>query len=114
MNKLTLLSAVAWAVAYGITAPAMAAADSAPPAGMIMQMAQAEPIPGEITKIDPSAQKITIRHGPIAKMDMGAMTMVFRVADKAMLTAVQVGDKVNFDVERLGGAMTITRLDKAQ
>ena len=36
---------------------------------------------GLVTKIDGSAEKITIKHGPIKKFDMEPMTMVFRVAD---------------------------------
>ena len=41
--------------------------------------AQSTLIDGQITKVDPSAGKITIKHGPIKKlgMDMG-MTMVFK------------------------------------
>ena len=39
-----------------------------------------------ITKVDASAGKITIKHGPIKKFDMeDGMTMVFRAQDPAML-----------------------------
>ena len=39
-----------------------------------------------MTKIDESAGKITIKHGPIKKFDMeDGMTMVFRAQDPAML-----------------------------
>ena len=43
-------------------------------------------IDGTITKVDASAGKITIKHGPIKKFDMeDGMTMVFRAQDPAML-----------------------------
>jgi Cu/Ag efflux protein CusF len=72
-------------------------------------------VEGQVTKIDPPAEKITIRHGPIKKFDMDdGMTMVFRVADPAMLTVVKVGDKVKFDVERVNGQFTVTKLEKAK
>jgi Cu/Ag efflux protein CusF len=72
-------------------------------------------VEGQVTKIDPPAEKITIRHGPIKKFDMDdGMTMVFRVADPAMLTVVKVGDKVRFDVERVNGQFTVTKLEKAK
>ena len=40
---------------------------------------------GQVTKIDKSAGKITINHGPIKNLDMDGMTMVFRAQDPAML-----------------------------
>ncbi len=75
----------------------------------------AQPVPaeGEVRKIDAAQDKMTIRHGPIQQWDMPSMTMVFRVADKAMLQAVRVGDRVRFEVERGSGAMTIIRIEKA-
>lgn len=69
---------------------------------------------GEITKIDESASNITIRHGPIKKLDMDGMTMVFRVEEPAMLKTVKVGDKIKFDVERVKGQFTVTKIEKAK
>ncbi len=57
---------------------------------------------GQITKIDVSAQKITIRHGPLKQFDMDEpMTMVFRAANPEMLKTVKAGDKVKFLPERI-------------
>jgi Cu/Ag efflux protein CusF len=67
---------------------------------------------GEVRKIDKDAQKLTLRHGPIANLDMPSMTMVFRVSDPAMLDRVQVGDKVRFHAEKVGGQLTVTRLEE--
>lgn len=69
---------------------------------------------GEVRKVDKDAQKITIKHGPLANLDMPAMTMVFRVSDPAMLDAVKAGDKVRFEAERVGGAITVTRIEPAR
>jgi Cu/Ag efflux protein CusF len=65
---------------------------------------------GEVRKVDIAAQKITIKHGPIDNLGMSAMTMVFRVSDPAMLTAVKSGDQVKMTVERVDGALTIVAL----
>jgi Cu(I)/Ag(I) efflux system periplasmic protein CusF len=65
---------------------------------------------GEVEK---DAKKITIRHGPLAKFDMPAMTMVFQVKDPAMLDKVKAGDKVKFDAEKVGGAFMLTALEHA-
>jgi Cu/Ag efflux protein CusF len=67
---------------------------------------------GEIRKVDKGAKKITIKHGPIQSLDMPAMTMVFQVKEPAMLEQVRAGDKVKFATEKLGGAYTVTKIDK--
>jgi Cu/Ag efflux protein CusF len=69
---------------------------------------------GEVRKVDKDAQKITVRHGPLANLDMPAMTMVFQVKDAAMLDKVKTGDKVKFRAEKVGGAFTITQIDTAE
>jgi Cu(I)/Ag(I) efflux system protein CusF len=69
---------------------------------------------GEIRKVDKEAAKLTIKHGPLTELNMGAMVMVFRVKDKAMLEQVAVGDKVRFAAARVDGALTVTALDTAR
>jgi Cu/Ag efflux protein CusF len=76
-------------------------------------MAQAEMTKGEVKKIDESAGKITLKHGPIKSLDMDeGMTMVFRVQDPAMLKQVKVGDKVQFQAERATAGITVTKIEK--
>ena len=48
----------------------------------------------EVRKVDKDAGKITLKHGPIANLDMPAMSMVFRAKDPAMLDKVKAGAKV--------------------
>lgn len=69
---------------------------------------------GEVKKIDKSAGKITIKHGPLENLGMPGMTMVFRVKDPAMLDQVKVGDRVRFRAEKAQGALTLTKLEAAQ
>lgn len=77
--------------------------------------AQALPVSGTVTKIDEAAGKITLRHGPIKKLDMDeGMTMVFRAQTPEMLKQVKVGDKVRFDADRVNGQMTVTGIQKAK
>ena len=72
-------------------------------------------IDGVVTKIDASAQKITIKHGPLKKYDMDdGMTMVFRAQDPAMLKAVKAGDKVKFVPDRINGQFTVTKIEKVR
>ena len=69
---------------------------------------------GEVKKIDKEAGKITLRHGEIKNLNMGAMTMVLRVKDASMLDQVKVGDNVKFAADRVNGAVTIVQMQKAQ
>ena len=66
---------------------------------------------GEIRKVDKEAKKLTIRHGPLDNLGMPAMTMVFQVADPALLDRVKAGDKVRFSADKIGGAYTVTELE---
>ena len=69
---------------------------------------------GEIRKVDKEARKITIKHGPLQNLDMPAMTMVFQVKDPALLEQVKTGDKVKFEAQKLGGAFTVTKIERAK
>jgi Cu/Ag efflux protein CusF len=66
---------------------------------------------GEVRKVDKDAKKITIKHGPLQKLDMPAMTMVFQVKDPALLDKVKAGDKIRFDAEKVGGGFVVTKIE---
>ena len=75
----------------------------------------AQMVDGEVTKVDESAGKITIKHGPMKKFDMeDGMTMVFRANDPAILKQVKAGDKIKFEAERVDGQITITKMQKSK
>jgi Cu(I)/Ag(I) efflux system protein CusF len=40
--------------------------------------------------------------------------MVFRVQDPAMLKQVKVGDKVQFEADRVNGQITVTKIQTAK
>jgi Cu/Ag efflux protein CusF len=93
-----------------LAAAAMALATAAP----ITATAQSDLIDGQVTKVDASAGKITIKHGPLKKFDMDdGMTMVFRAGDPGMLKAVKAGDRIKFVPERINGQFTVTKIQKA-
>ena len=74
-----------------------------------------EAITGEVKKIDESAGKITLKHGPAKSLGMDeGMTMVYRVNDPAMLKQVKVGDKVTFEAEEAASGYTVTKLQKSK
>jgi Cu(I)/Ag(I) efflux system protein CusF len=68
---------------------------------------------GEITRLDASALKVTLRHGELKNLDMPPMTMVFRVKDADVLAPLKAGDKVRFRAERIQGVFYLTHVEKA-
>jgi Cu/Ag efflux protein CusF len=78
-------------------------------------LAQSDLVDGQVTKVDQSAGKISIKHGPIKKLDMeGGMTMVFKAQDPAMLKQVKAGDKIKFEADRVNGQITVTKIQKSK
>ena len=76
--------------------------------------AQVEMADGEIRKINKNTGKITVKHGKIKSVEMPPMTMVFGVADKAMLEGLSEGDKVKFNVKQEGSNYTVTEIKKTK
>ena len=72
-------------------------------------------VAGQVTKVDESAGKITIKHGPLKKFDMDeGMTMVFHAGDPAMLKTVKAGDKIRFIPDRVNGQFTISKIERVK
>jgi Cu/Ag efflux protein CusF len=80
-----------------------------------LALAQSSMVSGQVVKVDPAAKKITIKHGPIPKLDMEeGMTMVYAASDPSMLTAVKAGDKIKFEAKQVDGQYTVTKIEKAK
>jgi Cu(I)/Ag(I) efflux system periplasmic protein CusF len=80
-----------------------------------LTLAQADLVDGQVTKVDESAKKITLRHGPIKKFGMDeGHTMVFAVQDPSILKQVKAGDKVKFAPDRVNGQFVVTKIEKAR
>jgi Cu(I)/Ag(I) efflux system protein CusF len=69
---------------------------------------------GEVRKLDKEQGKVTLRHGPLANLDMPSMTMVFKAADPKLLDGLKEGDKVKFTAEKINGAFTVTAIQVAR
>ena len=66
---------------------------------------------GTVTAIDLASGKITLDHGPIAKLEWPAMEMGF-TAKRDLIEAVAVGDKVDFDIIVTGNSGVVTAVKK--
>jgi Cu(I)/Ag(I) efflux system periplasmic protein CusF len=100
--------------AGALLAPLAHADDAHHKPAVAVAQADAALADGEVRKVDKDAKKITIKHGPLANLDMPPMTMVFQVKDPAMLDQVKAGDKVKFQAEKVGGGFTVTKIEPAK
>jgi len=66
----------------------------------------------EVRKVDTAQGKVTLRHGPIANLDMPPMTMVFTAKDPKTLEQLKVGDRVRFRAEKQGSVYYVTAVEK--
>ncbi|REJ76353.1 MAG: hypothetical protein DWQ47_12155 [Acidobacteria bacterium] len=64
---------------------------------------------GIVKAVDENGKQITIDHGDIKGL-MSAMTMDFRVADPSVLKGVSAGDNVDFELEKNGSEITLTKI----
>jgi Cu(I)/Ag(I) efflux system periplasmic protein CusF len=63
---------------------------------------------GKVTKVDPAKNSVTIAHEPVSTMNWSAMTMTFKVKDKALLQKVKQGEKVDFEFVQQGKDYVVT------
>lgn len=63
-----------------------------------------------VRKLDPANGRVTLRHGPIANLDMPSMTMVFR-ATPEQLQGLKAGDAVRFRAERTDGVFRVLAIE---
>ena len=70
----------------------------------------AEYTKGQVTKVDTKQKKVTIKHEELKSLGMPAMTMVFVVAEDAMLDKVKAGKSIEFVAERVKGRITVTEI----
>lgn len=76
------------------------------------EMGEMAMIQGVISRINAANGKVGIKHEAIDNLKMPAMTMVFRVADPALLQDLKVGDAVRFHAENPAGKLTVTAIQK--
>lgn len=69
---------------------------------------------GEVRRIDAAKGTVVLKHGEIKAINMGAMTMAFKLKDAALAAGLQVGDKVKFAAEQQGDVLVVTRIEKAK
>ncbi len=76
------------------------------------QGATPEMADGEVRRIDAAKGTILLKHGEIKSINMGAMTMGFKLKDPALAAGLKVGDRIKFAAEQKDGELIVTRIQK--
>lgn len=109
MKQLVLRATVALAFASFLhPAIAMDHSAHAAPAAKAASQPMSE---GTIRRIDRAAGSVTITHGPIENLGMGAMTMTFTFKKGVVPASLKDGDKLRFRAEEKGGEYTVVRVE---
>lgn len=72
------------------------------------------PADGVIRKLDRASGTVTITHGEIPNLNMGAMTMSFKAKTPALLKPFKEGDKIRFRVVDAKGVLTVISIEAAK
>lgn len=79
-------------------------------------VAPAEEIPlavGRILAVDPEHLLMTVEHRGIARYRVDPGKAVLRVDQSSLLMGLTPGDKIRFEVERIGRRYRVTRLENS-
>jgi len=102
-------------LAITFSTPGLAADDHAGHGAMhAAAPASAAMTDGLIKAVNKAAGKVTISHGPLTNLGMGAMTMEFRVKNAAWLEQIKAGDKIRFVADDVNGVFTVVQFEKAK
>jgi Cu/Ag efflux protein CusF len=121
MNKLFISAALVAAIAslaWGLQAqttskPVAATTASATASPTATTPASPEWVNAEVTKLDLTRKRVTLKHAPIASIKMDAMTMPFKLKDTALFDGYKVGDKLQIVVKEDDGDLFVTQVRKA-
>lgn len=67
---------------------------------------------GTVRKVDAKAGVVTVDHGPVSTLNWPAMSMGFKVTDKAILGKLSEGQTVEFEFAQAGKDYVITAVKK--
>lgn len=113
MNK-NLIATALIAFASLASLPAYAAGDHAGHGMAQASAAEMQMVDGQVKKVDKTAGKVTLAHGPLTNLNMPAMTMVFRVSNVAWFDQMKTGDKIRFMADNVNGVITIVHFEAAK
>lgn len=121
MSKFRIAVFFAMAFALAGATPAFAHTNMTDWLRMMEKLRQQQPNPQEtpwisarVVKVNAAEQSITISHGAITSVGMPAMSMTFGVTDSSRLSTLKKGQRVDIQVENVGGVGKIVNFRTPQ
>lgn len=118
-NRVALI--LACVAGLSLSAPVLAQSGGHDHAGHAAQAAPAATkaaelplVDAEVRRVDTAQNKLALRHQHIPNLDMPPMSMVFQVADPALLNGLKAGDKLRVTIDEIDGAYTVLSVQPAQ
>lgn len=108
LRTLVWSACVAWTASSAIALETMAATQAG--AASTQAAAVRHKATGTVKKVDAKAGTATIEHGPVASLKWAGMTMPFAVKDPAVLAKMDVGRKIEFEIEQRGTEFVIVQV----
>jgi Cu(I)/Ag(I) efflux system periplasmic protein CusF len=68
----------------------------------------------EVRKVDKANKTVVLKHGEVKSIGMPGMTMMWQVADPALLDKVKPGEKVRFRVAHRNGTFVVSDIQPAK
>lgn len=65
---------------------------------------------GTVKTMDAKAGTVTLAHGPVASLNWPAMTMKFKVKDKALMKKLNAGNKVDIEFVKDRNVYVVTKV----
>ena len=65
-----------------------------------------------VVSVNRTTGEALLEHGPIARLNMPAMTMLFKAADATVLRQLRAGERVGVMVKRDGADLLVTAVSK--
>lgn len=82
--------------------------------GAMKMMGNTQLVEGVVKKVDKSAGKVTLTHGPLMNLGMPGMTMAFRVKEAGWLDQLKEGDRIRFMADKMNGVFTVVHFEPAR
>ncbi len=110
--SLVVLAAVLSSTSVPAFAMPTAAGDVAHTEKALLSLADAHEMwtRGKVVRVSTARGKVTIEHGPIANLEMMAMTMPFSVSDPSLLEGLEAGDEIEFVADMKDGGLILTNV----
>ncbi|MBK7015531.1 MAG: copper-binding protein [Sulfuritalea sp.] len=112
MKQIVLRTALA--LAFASLLQPVVAMDHSSHAAPVAKAANQVLSEGKVRRLDRGAGSVTITHGPIENLGMGAMTMTFSFKQGVVPASVKDGDQVRFRAEEKDSQYTVVRVVPAK